>query len=103
METVTLRNGCELPRELVSAVMVSLRTLLDEAPIAFHGLVMNCRDHATPLFGDEPVILKNLGLINDVTPTGYPLIHYGVRNIVLSSIAGEGFDATIEGPFAVID
>lgn len=98
METVILKNGDEVPNVLVATTMLSLRSLLDDNPIAFYELVMSCRDRDHPLWGNTPVVLSACSLIQTSDSTGRATIHDAVRSIVLSAANGGGLDMSLGEP-----
>ena len=65
MQTVILKNGAEECLPLVNVMMMSLRSLMQENPIAFYELVMKCRDHNHKFFGNVGDILKRLSFSRD--------------------------------------
>lgn len=93
METVTLKNGAEEPQILVAGTMLSLRTLHKDHPVALYELMMLCRQPDHELFGNARNILESFGLIE---PNGQP--HDSTRNIVLSAMEGDGFEARLTNP-----
>lgn len=93
MTAVTLKNGGEEADILVAATMMSLRSLIDEAPIAFYELVMKCRDRNHRLFGNTGQVLQRCSLIQSDES-----IHNSIRNIVLSAAVGEGLQMSLGSP-----
>jgi hypothetical protein len=93
MSTVTLKNGSEEVQPLVTATMLSLRSLVQDKPIVFYELVMKCRDRNHRFFGSSGQTLTDLGLVE--ADGG---IHESIRNIVLSATEGEGLEMTLGSP-----
>jgi hypothetical protein len=93
MKTVVLKNGAEEAEPLVNVTFHSLSHLAEQYPIVFYELVELCRDPSHKLFGNTGEELKIRSLIqNDCS------VHSSIRNIVLSSVEGEGFDMTLMNP-----
>lgn len=91
---VRLKNGALEPDILVRAIMVSLRGLLREQPIAFYALVMHCRDpQGHEFWGDMEEVLRGMGLVERGGAT-----HGSVRNIIVSATQGDGMDMHIVDP-----
>lgn len=93
MEVVTLKNGSEEHKALVVTTMMSLKSLFNENPLAFYELVQICKNPSHSIF--SPVQLKaleSLGLVSG------GIVHFSVRNIVLSAVEGEGMEMTIGSP-----
>ncbi len=95
METIKLKNGAVEAKPLVVVMMLSLKHLMDEKPIAFYELVMKCRDPEHKFFGATGQDLQKLNLVG---PDG--TIHSSVRNIVLSATSGEGLVLKLHSPIA---
>jgi hypothetical protein len=93
MQTVILKNGAEESLPLVNVMMMSLRSLMQENPIAFYELVMKCRDHNHKFFGNVGDVLKRLSLVETSGS-----IHDSIRNIVLSAAEGDGLDMSLGSP-----
>lgn len=89
---VTLRNGREVPRALVTPVLLSLEALLGRHPVALFELAALARDPSHALFGNTGQVLAELGLTEDGK------LHDAVRDIVLAAIDGEGFDLRLVSP-----
>jgi hypothetical protein len=92
MELVKLKNGSEEARVLVVATNLSIKTLMEKNPMAFYDLVEKCRNKDYKFFGDNEKILEDLSLINNGRP------HESIRNIILSSVEGEGLEMTLTSP-----
>jgi hypothetical protein len=95
VQLVRLRTGKEVPDVLVSTTMLSLKTLLNEHPIAFYELVMLCRDENHVCFGNSGMWLQGEGLIE---ANGRP--HECVQDIVLAAAEGEGLALALRNPLA---
>ena len=95
METVTLKNGAELLRSQVAAIMSSLRDLEGEKPMALYELVTKCHNPEHQPFGNTGEVLRNYGLIESDGS-----LHVAIRDIVLSAVEGEGFEAKLGSPLA---
>jgi hypothetical protein len=90
--TVILRTGEEVPTPLVSVVMLSLKTLAEQNPIALYELVEISRDPQHKLFGNTGDVLRKFNLIE---ADGQP--HDATRLIVLAAVEreeGDGLTAT---------
>jgi hypothetical protein len=95
MKTITLKNGTQEPYSLVAIVTISLKMLIMEDPICFYELVMKCRDHNHEFFGNTSLRLGQLGLTDDAGN-----VSRQIRNIVLSSVEGDGLDMRLGSPIA---
>lgn len=85
-----LRNGSEEAEPLVRSVRMAMFRLFDEKPIAFHELVELAKDENHRPFGKTPDCLLGFDLID-----GDGKMHSSTRNIVLSSIDGDGLELRI--------
>jgi len=98
MEMVKLKNGTEEAKVGVATTQMAINRLLaDDAPypMAFWELVRACQDdNHTP----AQQILTELTKSGLVGLDGE--IHTSVKNIVLSSVEGEGLDMTLVSPVA---
>lgn len=93
METVTLKNGTEVPESVALNVMIMLRHLhADQQPI-FREFVLKCRNPKHRLSEQVVSPLRELGLIAD-----HEAIDEHVRNVVLSSVIGGEEDLRILSP-----
>jgi len=96
---VQLRNGSTEPANIVEAVSITLKRLYDGGNLgvtAFHDLVMLCRNpnreetNSTRMTSDT---LKREGfLLEDGT------VHDSTRNVVLSSVEGDGLAMQLISP-----
>ncbi len=97
MEEVLLKNGTKEAKVLVNVVMHSVSTLLDSGVsglTSLYDLVQICRNNPNyQKFGDNEEMLKKLSLLQD---DGKP--HNSIRNIILSSVSGDGIDMAFESP-----
>ena len=91
--SVTLRTGEEVPTSLVNVLMLSLKTLAEQNPIALYELVEISRDPKHKLFGNTGGILRDLNLIE---ADGKP--HDMTRLIVLAAAEGEGLELKLVSP-----
>lgn len=99
-ELVRLRNGVKEHRPLVRTVSFVLKKLMDEGKgIVLFELVELCRKP-----GHKPwdeVIGADLKALSLATETdGKWHVHSSIRNIVLSSVEGEGMNMTLVSPVA---
>ena len=90
IKTVILKNGAEEALQLVHVAMVSLKKLINDEPIVFYELVMCCRDRNHVPFGNTAEKLQARAL--------FP-IHDSIRNVVLSSVVGDGLDMALGNPY----
>ena len=96
MEIVRLRNGSEANSGLVASVVLNINCLLDDEalyPMAFWELVLVCQDDSYEPMAARAAELKKSGLM---LPDGS--IHAAIRDIVLSSVEGEGADMKLVSP-----
>ena len=94
MKEIELKNGSMELNILVNAIMLSLRKLFDEFPLALYDLIEKCKDREYQIFGSNVERLKRLSLISEENHQ----IHGSIRNIVLSAIEGDGMDMTLVSP-----
>ena len=87
MKVIKLKNGSEEALTLVTTISLSIRELLNNKPMALYDMVMKCRDDSYSIFGNNTNTLKNLALLGEDGK-----VHNSIKNIVLSSIEGEGLD-----------
>lgn len=80
---VTLRNGAQEGAGVVAAVMLLLRTLAVENPIALYELREICRDRNHQPFGNTGEKLEAVGLWKPDRG-----VHDTIMNIVLSAVQG---------------
>lgn len=96
MPTVMLRNGYEHAEPLVRVTLMSLRSLMEENPVAFYELVALCRDSTHKLFGNTTVVLRDLSLIEG---EGFPAtVHDAIREITLAATEGELLELRMVNP-----
>lgn len=98
MEMLRLKNGSEANSGLVASVTLNINGLLDEeaaCPMAFWDLVLVCQDDGYEPMAACAVELKRSGLM---LPDGS--VHAAIKDIVLSSVEGEGIDMTLVSPVA---
>ncbi|NQV00641.1 MAG: hypothetical protein HQ537_00760 [Parcubacteria group bacterium] len=101
MEKVLLRNGSEIDKNIVVAIMVGMEMLLKtENPMDKHILLYElrerCKNPNHEFYADSEEKLKQYGLIQSIG------IHESARNIILSAIKEEegGAIMTWESPMA---
>jgi len=93
---VNLRNGGQEDRNLVAVTMIALESLLEDGIkgiLAAYDLVGRCKDSSSFMFPKTEEELKNLSLLQS---DGLP--HDSIRNIVLSSVRGEGMEMSFGNP-----
>ncbi|MDQ5852937.1 MAG: hypothetical protein M3380_12900 [Chloroflexota bacterium] len=90
---VTLKNGTQVARGVVSPVMRILNDLIQRDRSAFIELVALARDPQHELVGDTAKVVRDTALVD---PSGR--IHDSYRNIVLSAIEGEGQEMVLISP-----
>ena len=100
METILLKNGTTEVTSLVKVVTLSLRELLNQKGAAalsgatqFYDIVSLCRDSNYQVFGSNLQLLKNLALVGEDGR-----VHESIKNIVLSSVEGEGLEMSLVNP-----
>jgi len=93
METVTLKDGTELPGEAVDSLFRRLQTLAADNPVAFCGLREKCRNSGFCFLGDtgealkERALVEQDGSISEVT-----------RSVVLNAVEGELLEIKLVSP-----
>lgn len=94
MKMIVLKNGAKEPEPSVVVITTNLRLLLNSASgaIALYELAQLCKDEKHRLFGTTGKILEQFRLIEN----GY--VHDTTRNIVLSSVEGEGLQMRLVSP-----
>lgn len=92
---VTLKNGAEEPEVGVIAVMTTLNEMNNSLSgmLAFHDIVMRCRDKDYPIADPQLDTLKELGLMGE---GGW--MHEITRNVVLSAAVGDGMGMQLINP-----
>ena len=95
MKTVTLKNGAEEVTGLVNMTMGIINEMLKGLPgiLTAYELVQVCKDKDHVIFGVHGEELIKSGLM-----TKGNMIHQSIKNIVLSSVEGEGSDITFTDP-----
>lgn len=96
IETVQLANGKVEAKPLVLVTMLSLESLLESNPIAFHELTMKCRDDEHTFFGNTEEVLKQSALVQEDGK-----IHQSIKNIVVSAVKGEDLDMMLGSPLRI--
>lgn len=93
-EKVTLKNGFDgYTRSQVGVMTVLLRSLLDDDAVLFYELVMRCRDSNHEFFGTCGVKLQEMQFLDHKQ-----MPHGMVRDIVLSSVTGDGLAMEMGSP-----
>ncbi len=97
MEMVTLRNGQQEAKALVVATMMNLKQLTGDIPgwLQLADLVEACKSNDVYRGGGNAQDLVKRGLLQ-----GDGKVHGSIRNIVLSSIHGDGPDMEVGSPIA---
>lgn len=98
MELIKLKNGTEEAKSLIAAVEMSTNRLLSDGfpyPMAFWELVRACKDVT---YEPNHLITIELVLLGLMERDGR--VHESVKNIVLSSVEGEGLDMKLVPPVA---
>lgn len=93
MTTLRLRNGSQEAEPLVITTGLTLRSLIATQPTVFYEAVMLARDPGHSLWGDTSQPLRKMGLID---ATGR--MHESVRNVVQSSVEGDGIGMRLVNP-----
>lgn len=94
MQPVELKNGASEAEDVVGVAIMSIERLMRTNPIAFYELVMKCRVPAHQFFGNTRQVLMDFALVSlngDV--------HDSLRNVVLSSVSGDGLNMKLGSPF----
>jgi hypothetical protein len=95
MEMILLKNGFKEPDKLVKVITLSLQSLMRDLPIVFLDFVEFCQDSQCQIDKKKKEVLKKRGLLED-----NGAIHDSIKNIVLSSVKGEGMDMRLTNPIA---
>ena len=90
-----LRTGAEVPDSLTPVVMLSLKKLAADDPIALFELVELARDPSHKLFGNTGSTLKELALVD-----GRGKLHGLTRDVILAAAAGGMFVLHLRSPYA---
>lgn len=93
MDTIRLKNGADEALPLVSVIYNNLHLMVSEGGIHFYELVMKCRNRNHQFFGNAQEKLHALGFIQ-----ADGSIHDSIRNIVLSSVEGDGMNMSLVSP-----
>lgn len=96
METYKLNNGTEEFKELVLITFQALKRLFTEQPIYFYELMQLAKNKDHKIFGNISQDLLDCSLLNGNKDEYY--LHDSIKNIVLSSIKGEGFNIQLINP-----
>ena len=96
MDIVRLKNGSEEPYPIVAVITMSLGDMLDQGlpgVLSAYDLVERCKNSKYQMSEDtEKDLIKQSLLQRDGQP------HSSIRNIVLSSIQGEGLEMKFVDP-----
>ena len=93
-EIITLKNGAVEASALVKVLTMTLHALMKRNPILFYELVMKARNPDHKFFGTSEKALIAAGLIQE----GGGHLHSSIRNIILSSVEGEGLELRLVSP-----
>lgn len=97
-KNVTLRTGAEVPDVLLRTTAVALRTLMAEHPVALYEAVMVARDKTHEPFGNTGEALRGFGFLDSAGK-----MHDAIRDIILASAEGDGFDIGLVSPYAATE
>lgn len=98
MQTVKLRNGTEEVAMMVPIIMMHLKSMFADDPIAAYEIVMHARDRNHPPWNETMTArFKSLSLLESDGR-----MHDTVRNIIVSAVTGDLLDMTLRDP-RVID
>jgi hypothetical protein len=99
IEIVKLKNGAEEAEPIVTVVMMRLQSMMESGDLVdamlVYDLVMKCRDDSYRFFGENETKLKNMALVEHDGR-----VHDSIRNVILSSVVGDGLEMRIESPLA---
>lgn len=90
---VTLKNGSTEPLSAVVVLTTILEDLFTNKPTVAYELVMICRDRTHTIWGSIAGQLRDLALLQ-----ADGRVHDSIRNIVLSSVEGDGMRMTLVNP-----
>lgn len=93
LKTVKLKNGEEEAEGLVNITFMLLKDLSKNNPILLYELAEKCRDRNHKFFGNTGDTLREKELVQ----SDYSM-HSSIKNIVLSSIEGEGMEMRLVNP-----
>lgn len=93
-KAITLKNGSQEADVLVAGIMLSLKSLMKENPIALYELVMKCRNPNHQMFGNTKDVCEELALVERNS------VHDSIRNVVLSAVEGDGLSMKLGSPVA---
>jgi len=97
-ETVTLKNGEDVPRVAVVTTLMLLQALETENPIALFELRAFCRDPEHNFFPGAAEQLVETTLLSS-TGDGSYYVHDVTSAVVLSSVMGESLDIHVSSPY----
>lgn len=90
---VSLINGTYEYEPIVEGIIYSLSSLKEADPVAFHDLVMKCRDNDYQLSAETPFIIQNWVMLNindGIDPS--------LRNVITVAVTGDGMEMQINNP-----
>lgn len=92
-EPLELRTGKYEAEPVVATIMLSIKALVRENPIAFYELASKARDRDHQLVGNTGQLLKERGLLQRDGN-----LHESARNVVLAATEGEGLSMRLVNP-----
>jgi hypothetical protein len=92
LKMVKLKNDSEAPESAVVTTMRNLDFLMKKNPIAFYELVQKCRNPKHDMLENTNAEVEKLALMQSGS------IHEITKNIILSSVEGEGLGMTLKSP-----
>lgn len=96
ISTVKLKNGSELPEEIVTGTIMSLQALMLKNPIVFYELVMKARNPEHTMFGKTQAVAYEWDLIDS-----NGVINSQVRDVILSAVIGERLNMKLVNPIVL--
>ena len=98
VELIKLKNGSEEVKAAVSTIMISLKALWDQEPVAVIELAEVCRDPDHEIFGGLTGQCRKV-LVGAALLHKDGSVHATVRHVVLSAVEGEGIDTQLGDPY----
>lgn len=92
---VKLKNGSEVAKPVVIALMINLEALMKSNPIAFYELVEKCKNSEHEMFGHTKDVVTEWALIDSNGS-----VNSAVRDVVLSAVEGEELSMSLGNPVA---
>ena len=96
LKEAQLRNGTSEFRPLVILIHSVLDGLLKKDPVSFYEIVQKARNRDHVMFGKSGQVCKDISLLKPDDS-----MHGSIRNIILSSVAGDGLSMRLVSPVAV--